>query len=445
MKTGLNIQTLIISMMLLLAGNLHAMPGMKKRPMHRNPLSERRAQMKPTEAQMPATLRAAGEDWWEPELIEFDTEKTGENNGRIEFEYDDHGNILSEMLKFKEPGSTDWVAYYRNVYTYNDNNSLRTILYENFEDAAWENSYRDIYTYYEDDKLKTILCEFYEDGAWVYDYRFVYTYYDAGNLEIELLEYYEDDAWVIEYRYTHTYNDDGKINFILSEYYENNVWLNEYRDTYTYNDDGNLKTALREEYRNNAWENKTRYSFSYTEDNKLNTYLYQSWQDASWQDRGLKTYTYNNQGNILTYSGEYVNSNTWVNSYTYDEYGNALTRTVTGTDRDDVAQFTYNNGQSSCVTFFEIVGCDLTITYVKVNKKLGIADTQTQSATWVYAADGVIYVKNIVSGSLISIYDLPGRIQATTIVQDGTYQVSAPSQGVYIVRVGKDSFKVIVE
>jgi hypothetical protein len=108
-------------------------------------------------------------------------ESTWENSSLETDTYDVNNNLTS--LLYQEWNGSDWVNYFQNTYTYDANNNWTITLRQNWEGNTWVNSFLYTCTYDAYNNQTSILGQEWNSGAWVNSCYFNYTY-DANNFKI---------------------------------------------------------------------------------------------------------------------------------------------------------------------------------------------------------------------------------------------------------------------
>lgn len=75
--------------------------------------------------------------------------------------------------------------------------------------------------------------------------------------------------------------------------------------------------------------------------------------------------------------------------------------------------------------------------------KMGIDDDALADAVRVYVSGGVLYVRDAVRGSVLAVYDMQGRQVYKGLIESDNESVLLDTKGIFIVRVGDKTFKVM--
>lgn len=356
--------------------------------------------------------------------------------------YDDRGNTLTDTSyswdadtkQWTEEDFMEWVLdpatyqvdtiYYRyleegawhhqrGVYEWNDHGGqIRETMYMKNAAGEWEKTadykYEDTYDA-QGRRAQTIASEWYADAPeWTYMYKATYEYADNGT-ETETQYNYVDGEWVPDTKYESLNDDEGRtlIYSHLQWNAETNRWeAQEYneRQVNDYDDAGHL--TLYELYR---WD---------VDAQEWNVYLRLEWGYDEHGNLTLEAY-YGESPETGAYELQYRRTN----EYDYDQYGNALTRRYyDGGELMEIHEYFYSPNPLAPTTGQATVAVPTPVVYV----------------------DGADIRLTGLADAAVTLHDLGGRIVATAPATDGRATITAPAPGLYVVRCGGQSVKVLV-
>ncbi len=220
------------------------------------------------------------------------------------YTYDSNGNTNSILCKKRED-ETNWVNYFRDAYTYDDNENMTSELRAIWEDTDWVNNMRDTYTYDDNGNMTSKLLEKWEGADWVNNMRDTYTYDNSGNITSKLRARWVGSDWEDKIRDAYTYDGNGNITSKLLERWLGTDWVEYWRHTYNYNNNGNMTLDLYEYWDGTNWVNSTRYTYTYDDNGSMTLFLPETWDDTNWINSNLNAYlTFRDTfGNYYSFSG----------------------------------------------------------------------------------------------------------------------------------------------
>lgn len=165
-----------------------------------------------------------------------------QNYSGVNYEYDSNNNVISETRFEWTAGK--WANSIKSLYTYNVNNKITEILFQNWNGTtnSYENVDKDTYTYISGQPTEIVYYEWISLN-WVLKDKTVISY-NSNNLPSGALSYlWNGTQYVNDSRYTATYNVYQKLTEDLGEKWINSNWGNDYKSLYTYNSNNKLLTS----------------------------------------------------------------------------------------------------------------------------------------------------------------------------------------------------------
>lgn len=326
-----------------------------------------------------------------------------ENSNGFNYEYDSNDNLIIETNFYWN--NSDWEPQYRDVYTYSGTNKILTETSQNYNDLSlqFETDYIGTYTYNANDNLTEVLYEEMVNSTLTNEYKINYSY-TGNNVTSALDQEWNGTQWVLLDRYTATYDGNGNITQLIDE-----------------------------EYINGNWELYGKDVYSYDANNRIIQTEYQIWNGSAWVSDGLITYTIDANGNRLSLTETYDGSS-YITTYTYDmtalmsNFANPF-RDKTGTDYIAEEYPFYNK-------ILEVNENGYLTTY-NYNQALSIDEVPMLSRTTInlYPNPSSIFlnVDSNVAIETIDVYDLTGK----KILQSdkNKIDISPLTDGVYAVKI----------
>ena len=98
------------------------------------------------------------------------------------------------------------------------------------------------------------------------------------------------------------------------------------------------------------------------------------------------------------------------------------------------------------VLFFIIVTCAGSV-FAGENTEFinGAPDKETTVAPKIFVSNGTLHIQNVEQGAKVEIYSIVGVKVKTVTLNDGMVDISDLNKGIYIVRVGKTSQKIVIQ
>jgi hypothetical protein len=228
-------------------------------------------------------------------------------NDSAAYTYNLHGVDLSET--YVDYAGSAWQNAYRYVYTLNSSEWVMDELGQEWNTVGnvWDNDYHVVYTRNGQGLESESLYQEWSGSAWDNAGKSTTTY--DGNNWVHQITYQDWDmvatAWVNNTRYTYAYNGAGKTTSMTVEAWDDvsSAWINSSQTLITY--DGSNQpvdyTFQNWDDVGSAWVNSYRYVIVYTSQGLFDLYTYQTWDQTvpAWKNTGRYDYTYDGMGNEL--------------------------------------------------------------------------------------------------------------------------------------------------
>ncbi|MBI3234643.1 MAG: T9SS type A sorting domain-containing protein [Bacteroidetes bacterium] len=329
-------------------------------------------------------------------------------------------NTMTEQYTFG--AGSGWINSTLNTYTYNMNKDILTQVTQNWDNGtnAWVNYYRYTSTYDNHHNVLTYMTESWDvsNNEWLK--RMLLTKnYGSVILMNEVNQTWDTTAkkWVDGSITSYTYNSPAGMDSMLITYWDpiRNIWENSFLETFTY-DANQLRTGVVGRLwrtSTSSWDNYWQMSFTYDANKNLLDQTNQDWMPStsSWRNawQEISSYDASNNRTGHLYRDWDINVNNWVNSdSSYSYYSKA------------------NNGV--------------------------ILPRKTVSAVNIYpnpASAAVTLSTNLQQTEVLCIYDVLGKVVYTGNIKPGqseqTLDISAFNKGMYIIKMGEQSEKLIVK
>lgn len=329
----------------------------------------------------------------------------GENVSKISYSYDADGNkVKSESFKW-DAAKSDWTPESKTTFTYDDANNNLGQLYQLLDGTAFKDS--QVYEYEYDDQNRMIRNDLRDLSA---NRHYVETLVYEGK-EVHISR--EDTTWQDAGKYSfslaklqQTLNDAGNIVKATTQSYAGiedgkEIWYLSQELTNEYDSDGNsTKTVL------NSYDKAGEISFtnetSWLRDGKnyTQTQRYKSQSDSDWT--------------VMEFKSEFTGENPEINSF-------FMKNATTGAW--ELSNKTYSYYPAGTETANETITPDLAVQILTADGAISIHTTESR-AVQVYAISGSCYYSATVNG-IATVSGLPA--------------------GIYLVRVGNQSQKVLVK
>ena len=310
------------------------------------------------------------------------------NDFKYKYEYDANGNETL-YVSYLDTDLNDWKKYYKYEYKYDDKNNTTRLVISDWDDDLndWEKSYKYEYEYNDKDKQtqEAVFSWDIDLNDWVEGYKLKSEYeYDDKDKVTQRVDSYWDislNDWTENHKLKYEYNDKDKLTLEVSSYW--NIDLNDWEKAYRY------------EYEYDAKGNETLcagYNWEYDADDWEKTYKYEHEYDA--------------------------NNNISIERY-YDGMGNEWQYNMTSTY------------------------------YYSLHSVSGINDTKADKII-IHSSENGIIITGATEGETIQVYNISGILIVQTRIETQALRLYASVEmeialpkGIYIVRVGTNTFKIV--
>ena len=210
-----------------------------------------------------------------------------------------------------------------------------------------------------------------------------------------------------------TYNGAGKLTQALLFDYDNDTWMDNERHTYGYDANNNLVAHVTESYNDPSWEINEADSFYYTGAN-LTT----------------KTSYYNQMGNL-----EPESSNDY--TYTGSEATEVIEKSWNGTQwvNDDKSVITYSGGKIASALIYKWNNNAWEAEHYKRISIMPVGlNNITTETIGLYpnpTSSSITLSGNIALNTVVSIYNLTGKLVNTEVLNNNTINVENLTNGIY--------------
>ena len=242
--------------------------------------------------------------------------------------------ILSEEFNWDEEQS-EWINYKHITITYDENgyDDLYTYLRWNIEYERWDNTYKDDSDYDGDGNLVNYLeWQGNEMNEWEYYYKEVNTYNDDNSLNDSYIAFWNTDIedWENYHKEEFYYHESGLTNYRLYYLWMTGDWTLSSKTDYYYGETALLDSVTNFHREMDEWILFGQRNFSYDENE--NTILVKDvrWVDEMWENNQQ----YESEYDQNNYRTSYISSiwdgtsSTWIYQFKfedlYDEFGNRL-------------------------------------------------------------------------------------------------------------------------
>jgi hypothetical protein len=313
-----------------------------------------------------------------------------------------------------------WENGYKTSYIYDMQKNVSTELSQEWDanTSSWVNTNQVLYTYNANNYRTTTTNQIWQSGAWVNNNRYIYNF-DANNRAS--LDVYQSwntgtNVWDSIVRNLYTYNAKNLADSALTQYWNGTtkVWISYILITKTYDGNNNLISNLSQSFdiTTNAWKNSTSNTYNYDANKNKLTDWHKTWNaGGTWDNTELDTYTYDSDNNIVSelYQDWSLLNKNWLNTDSAHYY------------------YTKKNGPNTGIATIYKSENNLNIypnpasQFVNINFNAAVSD----HLTLINILGEVVYSQNYIANQSI---DLTGF-----------------TKGIYIVKVGNQTQKLIIE
>ena len=214
-----------------------------------------------------------------------------QNSYKIEYSYDDNGNLTEETELFWDTTSSQWKTGFKSFYTYNSDNKATVGLYQSFDSTSGSITYQDRTnnTYNSNGDLIQFLDQEWNGSAWVNDYKVDLTYTN-NRLSGGASYTWGGTDWIF------TTDDDSKF-------------------TINYNANGTISSFNSDAWDGTNWVASDSTIFSYDGNNNLILQDGQTWNGTAWISEYKSEYSYDTNGNLIAEKESYLENGSFVTGY----------------------------------------------------------------------------------------------------------------------------------
>ena len=366
-----------------------------------------------------------------------DTEGEWYANLGYTYTYYDNGSIHTKLMSsggYKDGAPLPYKDKLMYVYTYDDQG--RVILEETFDKNAseeWtEKSSRKTFEY-SNDRLEDAsleLYENYENGEWIPSSKTIRAFDDSDNLT--LIEYWSYDEtlkkWEGSSKIEYTLNTKGDILGYLGYEWENDNWMASKKSENQFDDNGNIiLTHIWLVEDEGSLEDFTETEYGYDDQGRQNMSAYYTYSNGSKKGSLKSEYVFNDKD-------QEIEKTTYQWSTFDNNWEGKKKETTTYNENDDIASI-----KEDAFDGFEYMDKYVHTYYYTVHNTGGISEAKSDTMNFkVMVQTGTIQVE-VSDDSPVSFYDLNGKL-----IKSNSTICSSLSAGVYVVKVGVNTVKVIV-
>jgi hypothetical protein len=362
------------------------------------------------------------------------------------------GTQLDSMISTNSKGKD------KEVYSYNSNGQISTIIYFYLDNGIWVNSGKTQYTYDANNNLSEYLEQDWDEtnSIWANRYKVIITYNAAGKVSLETSYVLNNSVWSYNSKESYLYDSNNQLLSDTTYTYSSNSWTYLRKENYTYDSNANLITKIKYQWdeTNLAWTTSSKYEFSYT-NSLLNSTTAYLWSNNSWTNLDKESYSYDTNANLTEYISQSWTGTAWglryKSRYTYkaayllsnlnvpDDY---KTLYIKSSD----LRLSYNNMLTKKADSTETS----TNVWAQSNEDLYYYNNQsnavfnaTASNIKVTIENGTAIISGLTQGEYLAVYNLQGVTIYSQKAASEMVSVNLPGHGVYVVKVGNESVKVV--
>ena len=235
-------------------------------------------------------------------------EEFSESNGwyysaKETYTWNENGQQAGQTFSANVNENREWFPYHKEDYTYDNQNKLTMILTQERDIGIdWMNISKTEFTY--DGSTVTVIMNYFipDSSQWVAYWKYEYLFNDNGAVtEITIfINGNVRENWVNGEKMKYFYNDNGNLTqeIDLKWNAEENDWDNNYKNDYTYDEGGFLESAFFTDWNKTTseWVNDSKSELTVDEYGNIVEYINWSWDsegnDYYTEDKGV--YVYNN-------------------------------------------------------------------------------------------------------------------------------------------------------
>ncbi|MBN1463388.1 MAG: hypothetical protein JXQ69_06640 [Paludibacteraceae bacterium] len=404
------------------------------------------------------------------------------------YTYDTKGNLLIDEYFTRSTVSSNWVKKTKYTFSYDVNNNKTQAVIYNWSSSTetWEGNAKQDITYNANNQQTQAITARWSsaDNCWINYSKYNYTYDVNGN-GIQRMLYVWDETYWLEYEkvdYSYNINNDFTqvINYGYSSY--TSGWENANLVNYYYDANGNCVKKVTKSWNDDTseWFNTNKYEYTYDPNNNQTQefYFMTNGTDTIFQNIYKREYTFDVNNNCTQGIGSNWDGSAYID---YDKYiyiydgNNNKTQEIyyrwNSTDQTWTIKTQRNYFFDNSFYYTDLIypwGNEIRYYY----KLTQVTDYSwdTASSTWIlsklsdlYYSDftgvglphstltkmkvivenGKAVISGITTGENVAIYNIQGIAIFNQAATNEIVTVNLPARGVYVVRVGTESIKIM--
>ncbi|HZK61323.1 MAG TPA: T9SS type A sorting domain-containing protein [Anaerovoracaceae bacterium] len=229
------------------------------------------------------------------ETINYIYQDQWRESSRLEYTYDDNGNVVEEISQMWGGVGNDvgWINQQMVTYSYDEENYPVEKISQLWYISYWANQKRDIYNYDESQNLIEHIAQVPEGSDWANNKRNAFKWDEKKLLE-DLSQNWggigDDVGWINFKFHLYTYIGAKKSEHMYQEW-SGSEWLNISKNIYTYSVD-NLSEDLSLVWSDPNWEDDKKHLFTYDQNNNKTEDCFQNWSGTIWINIERDLYNY---------------------------------------------------------------------------------------------------------------------------------------------------------
>ena len=197
-----------------------------------------------------------------------------------ERDYDEHGNILTEVYLSRY--NTSWDTLERIDYYYKLGMLSQTIR-KSFINNSWTNVTRSSYIFGSNNNLLTRQTDSWNIDNWLKKYLVSYYYSSKSKNDSILFKTWGNNGWQSDRKTIFYYSKDGlDLDSLIAKIWDGNSWSNLIKDNIDNDDSHNQIEQYEKIWDNGAWLNSIRRFFSYNKANYITEATCVLWNGIQW-------------------------------------------------------------------------------------------------------------------------------------------------------------------
>ena len=342
------------------------------------------------------------------------------NGWKLEFEYDDNGNVIVEFLYSDD-------ANEKREYTFDSNgNMMMEILYTwNWENSAWRESVKTEHTFDSNGNDTMHIVSNWVENAWVENLKRERTFDSNGNLTMVVAFRWVNNAWVESSKVERTFDSNGNQTMQVMYNWINNVWVGFLKTEHTFDSNGNQTMLIVSNWENNAWRESIKTEHTLDSNGNTTMATIYRWENNAWRQIA-KT---ENEFDLSVSMSDIFRPNFLRAGLAGTDLQN-FNKIISGT------QYSWWNN-----AWFE--GSTQTFHYSEISTNIPSISASSFTIFPNPVLDNFT-ISGITENTLVKITDLNGRIvMQQTVAPSEQISVGHLSAGVYFVRVNEETVKIV--